>query len=118
LCSLEIAHYRAQTGAEAISFVDAADGASDLGDDLDQGKALVRFHVRQADGQLVSGVAAFVAIWRLLPRWKRAARIGSLPGVIPLLEVAYRAFLMVRPVVAFTADAVVRSLHARRGNRL
>ena len=49
--------------------------------DLSRQQALARFHVRRADGRLVSGAAAFVSLWQQLPRWRWAARLAGLPGV-------------------------------------
>lgn len=102
LCTMEIAHYQRQAGAENLCFVDAS-VQGDLGHDLTQQDALKRFHIRDEYGQLVSGAAGFARIWSVLPRWRWAARLARLPGVIPLLELAYRAFLPLRPMLARVA---------------
>jgi len=100
LCTLEIDHYRRQTGADALQFVDVAGAAPLACADLSRQDALKRFHIRKADGTLLSGAAAFVEVWRQLPRWTWAARLASLPGVLPVLEFMYRAFLHVRPAIS------------------
>lgn len=99
LCRMEISHYQRQQGAERICFVDASE-TGDLGDDLPQEAALRRFHVRDAEGRLVSGAAGFARIWAVLPRWQWAARLARLPGMTALLELAYRGFLPLRPMLA------------------
>lgn len=100
LCTLEIDHYRKQRGAERIRFVDAASPDAELGADLSQSAALARFHVRSQKGELISGARGFREIWTLLPRWRFAARLARVPGATPLLELAYRAFLPLRPTLA------------------
>lgn len=99
LCRAEIASYQRTEGAEALRWVDA-DGCSlpELGAGLDRHTALARMHVRRADGTLVQGAAAFVEIWSALPRWRWLARLARLPGALPLLELAYRVFLRIRPL--------------------
>jgi predicted DCC family thiol-disulfide oxidoreductase YuxK len=99
LCRAEIAHYRGQRGAAALHFVDVAAGGA-CGADLTPAQALARFHVRDANGRLASGAAGFVAIWQRLPGWRWAARLAALPGVTPLLEAGYRAFLPLRPALS------------------
>ena len=99
LCTLEINHYKRQSGAQKLCFVDASSSA-DLGNDLPRETALGRFHVREANGTLLSGARGFVAIWAILPRWRCAARLADLPAVTPLLELAYRGFLPLRPWLA------------------
>jgi len=101
LCAAEIALYRRARGAEAITFVDAAppDTEAVLGPELSREAALARFHVRDGHGRLVSGAAAFAALWRTLPSWRWLGRVvGSWP-ILPLAELAYHAFLPLRPYI-------------------
>jgi ubiquinone biosynthesis monooxygenase Coq7 len=56
-----------------------------------------RFHVRTAQGQWLSGAAAFVHLWAQLPRWRWLAVPARVPGVLPLMEWGYRGFLRLRP---------------------
>jgi len=100
LCRMEISHYRKQEGAERIAFVDVEQAQDAPGPDLTREAALARFHVRGADGALVSGAAAFTRVWSALPRWRWAARLAALPGALWLLERAYRGFLPLRPFIA------------------
>ncbi len=103
LCRAEITHYSQQEGAQAICFLDASHASSnELPADLSREAALARFHVRQADGRLLSGAQGFVAIWETLPRWRFAARLAQLPGALFVLERAYRLFLPLRPFLART----------------
>ena len=97
LCRAEIAHYRRQDGAGNLRFQDVSAPDTVPAGDLTREAALARFHVRDETGTLLSGAAAFIAIWRTLPRWRWAARLASLPGVQAVLELGYRLFLPVRP---------------------
>ncbi|MGP9819830.1 thiol-disulfide oxidoreductase DCC family protein [Salinarimonas sp. NSM] len=100
LCRTEIGHYSRCRGAERIAFVDVSDAAADPGPDLPREAALARFHVRDAQGGLVSGAEGFARLWRVLPAWRPAAAVARLPGVGWLLELAYRGFLPLRPHLA------------------
>ena len=118
LCTVEIGHYARQPGAEGIDFVDVAAGDADLGPGLTREAAMRRFHVRRGDGRLVSGARGFVAIWQVLPRWRRAARLAALPGVTRLMEAAYRLFLPIRPALSRLAGAFgARAATPRSGRR-
>ena len=100
LCTLEIEHYASQPGSEQLDFVDVSDQEVELAPDLSLLAARKRFHVRLADGTLVSGARAFVAIWNVLPGWYWAARMARIPGGKSILEGAYRLFLPVRPMLS------------------
>ena len=100
LCRAEIDLYRRQDGEGLIQFVDVSADNVPLDPRLTPATAQARFHVRAADGTLQSGAAAFVTLWSALPAWRVAARVARLPGATPLLELAYRAFLRVRPLLS------------------
>lgn len=101
ICSVEIGHYQKLKGAERIRFVDAAKAEGEaFGKDLDRETALARFHVRLADGRLLSGAAGFAALWETLPRYRRFGRIARLPILLQALELAYRFVLPVRSVLS------------------
>ena len=101
LCRSEIELYRRQDKQGRLCLVDISTpaGAAQLPPGLSQQAALARFHVVLPSGERVSGAAAFVQVWRRLPRWRLLARLAALPGVPALLEGAYRLFLPARPLL-------------------
>lgn len=119
LCTAEIKHYASREGGEGLCFVDVSRPAAQLGHDLTPQDAMRRFHVRRSDGSLVSGASGFVALWERLPGWRWASRVARIPGVLPLLEISYRAFLPIRPVLSklaslLGAKAVTPSVEQQR----
>lgn len=100
LCRREIGHYRSISGSEDLSWTDvSACPMNTVAPDLDKDAAMARFHVRTADGKLLSGAAAFAELWTHLPGWRWAGRLASLPIILPMLELAYRGSLIVRPAM-------------------
>ncbi|MEM7255437.1 MAG: DUF393 domain-containing protein [Pseudomonadota bacterium] len=101
VCTREIAYYQGQSGGEQMSWVDATDaGALALeAPTLTQHDALARFHVRRADGTMVSGARAFASLWMALPKMRWLGKLASLPGVISVVELGYRITLRVRPAL-------------------
>lgn len=107
LCRAEIDQYRRCAGTDRLAFVDVGSGAPEpaLGADLDRARVMRRFHVRTADGQLISGAAAFARLWRTLPGWRWLGRLvylrvlGVRP-ILPVAELAYRLSLPLRPRLA------------------
>lgn len=96
LCQREIGFYRRMPAAQALGWVDVSQPA-ELGAGLDCRAAMARFHVRDANGQLFSGAAAFSRLWRQLPGWRWLGWLSAVPPVSWLAELAYRLFLPVRP---------------------
>jgi predicted DCC family thiol-disulfide oxidoreductase YuxK len=94
MCRREIAHYQHLAGAGAIDWQDIAQSPEVLAaHGLAWTEAMQRLHVCTAVGQCVSGVEAFVEIWQRLPRYRWAARaVRAMPGLLALLEWAYRHF--------------------------
>ena len=118
LCRTEIDYYRRRDRAGALCFVDVSEDSAATPADLDRARALQRFHVRLEDGRLASGAAAFVEVWRRLPGWRIAARAAALPGVLAMLELGYRLFLLLRPGISRRFGRSLARRAARRGAEL
>ena len=100
LCRAEIGYYRRKDQAGALCFVDVSETGAATPEGVTQRRALKLFHVHSGDGRVLSGAAAFVEVWTRLPNWNWAARSASLPGVLAALELGYRIFLPVRPLIS------------------
>jgi len=103
LCRREISHAQGLAAGRpdsALCFVDISRAEHPLAADPEAREALLaRFHVQRADGSRISGAAAFVAMWARLPGWRWLARLAHLPGMLPVMEGAYRVFLRFRPAL-------------------
>ncbi|MFY0691647.1 MAG: DUF393 domain-containing protein [Paracoccaceae bacterium] len=105
LCRAEISHYQKTDRDDRIAFVDVTRPEFETRPDLSRTEALARFHATRPDGRLVSGAEAFVEVWKVLPGWRWLARAAALPGLLWVMEQAYRGFLRCRPLMvrAFVA---------------
>ncbi len=117
LCRAEIGYYRRQDQAGALCFVDISDPGTVTPEGITQRRAMERFHVRASDGSVLSGAAAFVEVWTRLPKWRWAARAASLPGALAALELGYRMFLPVRPIIARVFGRVLKLQSVFDGTR-
>lgn len=105
LCVREIALMRRLDKRGAIGFENVAgDGSCPI----DRADLLARFHAREAGGPMVSGAAAFAALWRAIPVLAPFGHLARLPPLLWILERAYRGFLRLRPRL----QALVRRLDA------
>ena len=96
LCRREIALYRRLPQAAQLAWVDVSAGQA-LGEGLSCAAAMARFHVRDPQGRLFSGAAAFSKMWRQFPGWRWLGYLSAWPPLSWFFELAYRAFLPVRP---------------------
>lgn len=100
LCATEIAYYASREGGRGLRLVDVSEASAAMENDLDRDAAMRRFHVRQPDGTLLSGAAAFAEIWQVLPGWRPAGRVARFRPATVLLETGYRLFLPLRPFLS------------------
>lgn len=95
LCLREIALMRRLDRRGAIDFVDVRT-AETAACPVAPEQLLARFHALE-EGRLLSGAAAFAAMWRAIPLLRPLGLAARRPWVLALLERLYRAFLRVRP---------------------
>jgi predicted DCC family thiol-disulfide oxidoreductase YuxK len=96
LCRREIALMRRLDRRRAIAFVDVSAGAACP---IDQATLLARFHAQENGGPLVSGAAAFAAMWRAIPSLRPLGMLARVPAVLLVLERLYLLFLRIRPAL-------------------
>lgn len=89
----------------AITFVDASDGTSVC--PSDRSALLARFHA-QEDGRMLSGAAAFAAMWRAIPVLRPFGLAARNPTILGALERLYLRFLAVRPALQRLAHRIER----------
>ncbi len=94
LCQREIALMRRLDRQRAITFVDVAE--DDTACPIDRAALLARFHALE-DGRMLSGAAAFAAMWRAIPSLRPLGIAARNPLMLTMLEFLYRRFLRVRP---------------------
>ena len=109
LCRREVGLYQSLKPLETVAWLDVSEASASL-KPQDQARYMARFHVRQKDGRLLSGAAAFVALWLVMPGWRWLGKLGRLPGVTPVLELLYRGFLHLRPYL----QRLMRAAEAKR----
>ncbi|MEZ4871427.1 MAG: DUF393 domain-containing protein [Bdellovibrionales bacterium] len=98
LCSREIDHYRVKDTQGKIEYVDIADPQFDAqAVGLDPQKIHSVFHVKSKDGQVLTKVDAFVAIWDTLEIFSPLSRLAKNGVSRPLFDFGYSVFAKVRP---------------------
>lgn len=96
LCRREIALMRRLDRKGRIDFIDVSVGAAGDSCPIDRAALLARFHAEE-DGRLLSGAAAFAAMWRAIPLLRPIGLAARHPRLLGWLEQAYVRFLKLRP---------------------
>ncbi|OXE36310.1 MAG: thiol-disulfide oxidoreductase [Phenylobacterium zucineum] len=94
LCVREIALIRRLDWEKRIEFENLTLGGVCP---VDRAILLARFHAREGQGPLLSGAAAFAAMWRMTPLLRPFGLAAKWPPILWGLELAYRLFLGFRP---------------------
>lgn len=74
--------------------------------------ALLRLHVVDADGRLLTGAAAFARLWRELPGYRWAGLLAGLPGISLLIDAVCRIHLAAAPAHRDLGCAAPGARHA------
>jgi predicted DCC family thiol-disulfide oxidoreductase YuxK len=94
LCTREIALMRRLDWHDRITFIDLDDKATHC--PIDRETLLSRFHALE-QGKILSGAAAFAAMWRLIPLLRPLGLLARNRMVLRGLEWLYIRFLRLRP---------------------
>ena len=105
LCRREIAVMRRLDRRGAITFVDVGDPAAAC--PIDREAMLARFHACE-DGRMLSGAAAFAAMWRAIPSLRPLGLAARSSALLGGMEHAYRLFLRLRPALQRLARRMER----------
>ncbi len=93
LCRREVAHYRRLDRGDRVCWVDISREPRALENQgIDRSDAMRRLHVINERGRVVSGMPAFVAVWRQLPVYRHLAWFVERLGLVPTLERLYVNF--------------------------
>lgn len=95
LCDREIAFYRRHTAANSIIWLDIwSQEAALLAAGLSQAQCLQKLHLFSADGQLYTGVDAFLLLWQTVPKLRVLAKLARFAPLRAILAFGYKLFLV------------------------
>ena len=97
LCTREVAFFDWLDRRGAIHFEDISQSESHC--PLDRAQMLARFHAQEKGKPIVSGAAAFAAMWRAIPILRPFGELARISALLWVLERAYIGFLKVRPLL-------------------
>ncbi len=101
VCRTEIEHYQrraARHGAGGLGWCDVTAAPGTLADrGIDDDAVIRRLHVVDAQGKVLAGVDAFIALWDKLPGYRWLARLARVAWVRPIADIIYDRALAPAP---------------------
>lgn len=98
LCAKEIHHYQKQVGSERIRFVDITAANFDAqAEGVDPFLVHKIMHAKNQQGILLTKVDAFIAIWKILPKYQWLYQLSQKKLVKKLMDSGYLVFAELRP---------------------
>lgn len=102
LCTKEIEIMKKLDKDRNVQFIDVITSSTDnlaskSGCPIDKKELLARIHAQERDKEVVTGAAAFAALWRNIPPLRWLGLLAQNQRVLSFLEAAYVRFLVYRP---------------------
>ena len=98
LCSSEIGHYRKKDTTVPFEYVDiSAPDFEAKSYALKDEDVQLELHIKTEDGEVKTGVEAFLEIWRRIPSYQKLAWALDRNWIKPVLRVGYFGFARIRP---------------------
>ena len=94
LCVREIRLMRRLDRRQAINFVSIQ---GNTGCPISTDELMTRFHAQERGEPIVSGAAAFAAMWRAIPLLRPIGVLARFRPLLWVLERMYSGFLVIRP---------------------
>ena len=94
MCIREISLMRRLDKRHKINFVEIQTA---VGCPISTDELMKRFHAQERGEPVVSGAAAFAAMWRAIPVLRPLGLLARFRPVLWILERLYRGFLVIRP---------------------
>ncbi|MDJ0812765.1 MAG: DUF393 domain-containing protein [Woeseiaceae bacterium] len=111
LCVREIRLMRRLDRRQAIDFVSIQGGT---GCPISTDELMKRFHAQERGEPIVSGAAAFAAMWRAIPLLRPLGLLARFRPILWILERLYRGFLVIRPWLQRRARSLSAEEQAQR----
>ncbi len=106
LCSAEINHYRKKPESHKIHFFDITTPSFDpKKEGVDPFLVHKVMHAKNKDGQILTKMDSFIAIWKILPSYHWLYKISQNKFARTMMDAGYIAFATARPYLPRKKDS-------------